>query len=163
MILVRDTRRSLKRSPRCRMKRQLTREIVALEGEGRPSFNVLQNGASKATVIYYVFDLMQGCNRRDPRIPSRAARKEGSTEAFRTDPVFTGTAGQHLRPGAIGQSAAIGRARCQATGQPLRCTASKERGGTQEEPAPKLLPSPQWKTGPNRRPSANGFATSSWP
>jgi ATP-dependent DNA ligase len=33
-------------------------EIVALDGSGRPSFNALQNGSSKANIIYYVFDLM---------------------------------------------------------------------------------------------------------
>jgi DNA ligase D-like protein (predicted ligase) len=33
-------------------------EIVALDESGRPSFNLLQNGAAKATIIYYVFDLM---------------------------------------------------------------------------------------------------------
>lgn len=33
-------------------------EIVALDESGRPSFNILQNGPSKATIIYYVFDLM---------------------------------------------------------------------------------------------------------
>jgi bifunctional non-homologous end joining protein LigD len=34
-------------------------EIVALDEEGRPSFNVLQNyGSSKAPIHYFVFDLM---------------------------------------------------------------------------------------------------------
>jgi bifunctional non-homologous end joining protein LigD len=34
-------------------------EIVALDAEGKPSFNALQNcGSSKADLIYYVFDLM---------------------------------------------------------------------------------------------------------
>ena len=33
-------------------------EIVALDLAGRPSFNLLQNGASNATIIYYVFDVM---------------------------------------------------------------------------------------------------------
>jgi ATP-dependent DNA ligase len=34
-------------------------EIVALDSEGRPSFNTLQNyGSAKAPVFYYVFDLM---------------------------------------------------------------------------------------------------------
>ncbi len=32
-------------------------EIVALDS-GRPSFNLLQNGGSNATIVYYVFDLM---------------------------------------------------------------------------------------------------------
>jgi bifunctional non-homologous end joining protein LigD len=34
-------------------------EVVALDAEGRPSFNTLQNyGSAKAPVFYYVFDLM---------------------------------------------------------------------------------------------------------
>jgi ATP-dependent DNA ligase len=34
-------------------------EIVALDEEGRPSFNVLQNlGSSKAPIVFYVFDVM---------------------------------------------------------------------------------------------------------
>jgi ATP-dependent DNA ligase len=33
-------------------------EIVPLDRSERPSFNVLQNGGSKATIIYYVFDVM---------------------------------------------------------------------------------------------------------
>jgi len=33
-------------------------EIVALDASGRPSFNILQSGSSKTTIIYYVFDLM---------------------------------------------------------------------------------------------------------
>lgn len=34
-------------------------EIVALDAEGHPSFNTLQNyGSGKAPVFYYVFDLM---------------------------------------------------------------------------------------------------------
>jgi bifunctional non-homologous end joining protein LigD len=34
-------------------------EIVALDGSGRPSFNLLQKvGPSKATVVYYIFDVL---------------------------------------------------------------------------------------------------------
>jgi bifunctional non-homologous end joining protein LigD len=34
-------------------------EIVALDDDGRPSFNLLQNyGSSKTPLIYYTFDLM---------------------------------------------------------------------------------------------------------
>jgi bifunctional non-homologous end joining protein LigD len=33
-------------------------EIVALDDEGRPSFNALQNGNTQTPVIYYVFDVM---------------------------------------------------------------------------------------------------------
>jgi bifunctional non-homologous end joining protein LigD len=34
-------------------------EIVAVDDEGRPSFNLLQNyGSSTATILYYIFDVM---------------------------------------------------------------------------------------------------------
>ena len=34
-------------------------EIIALDESGRPSFNLLQNvGPSKATVVYYIFDVL---------------------------------------------------------------------------------------------------------
>jgi bifunctional non-homologous end joining protein LigD len=33
-------------------------EVVALDPDGRPSFNALQNGAAGATIFYYVFDVM---------------------------------------------------------------------------------------------------------
>src|SRR6476646_5016270 len=34
-------------------------EVIALDDEGRPSFNILQNyGSSKAPVLYFVFDVM---------------------------------------------------------------------------------------------------------
>ncbi len=31
-------------------------EVVALDGDGRPSFNVLQKGG--ATIVYYIFDVL---------------------------------------------------------------------------------------------------------
>jgi ATP-dependent DNA ligase len=34
------------------------REVVALDPDGRPSFNTLQNGSAGATIVYYVFDVM---------------------------------------------------------------------------------------------------------
>src|SRR3954447_12521127 len=34
-------------------------EVIALDDDGRPSFNILQNyGSSKAPVLYFVFDVM---------------------------------------------------------------------------------------------------------
>jgi ATP-dependent DNA ligase len=33
-------------------------EVVAIDGDGRPSFNALQNGSAGSTIVYYVFDVM---------------------------------------------------------------------------------------------------------
>ena len=33
-------------------------EVVALDPDGQPSFNALQNGAAQATIVYCVFDVM---------------------------------------------------------------------------------------------------------
>src|SRR5215467_6804524 len=33
-------------------------EVVALDADGRPSFNALQNGDSSASLVYYVFDVI---------------------------------------------------------------------------------------------------------
>jgi len=33
-------------------------EVVALDSDGRPSFNALQNGSAGATIVYYVFDVL---------------------------------------------------------------------------------------------------------
>jgi ATP-dependent DNA ligase len=52
-------------------------EIVALDDCGRPSFQILQNAAAKATIVYYVFDLMllacRDVNSGDPPIPAQSA------------------------------------------------------------------------------------------
>jgi bifunctional non-homologous end joining protein LigD len=33
-------------------------EVVALDGDGKPSFNALQNSASRADLHYFIFDLL---------------------------------------------------------------------------------------------------------
>jgi ATP-dependent DNA ligase len=33
-------------------------EVVALDPDGRPSFNALQNGSAQATIVYYMFDVL---------------------------------------------------------------------------------------------------------
>jgi ATP-dependent DNA ligase len=33
-------------------------EVVALDGDGRPSFNALQNGLAGTVIVYYVFDVL---------------------------------------------------------------------------------------------------------
>ena len=49
----------VKRYETCRTNTFIDGEIVALDQEGRPSFNTLQNfGSAAASVVYYVFDVM---------------------------------------------------------------------------------------------------------
>ena len=50
-------------------------ELVALDGEGRPSFNALQNYSSSAPVFYYVFDVMVAAG-RDLRRETLDVRRE---------------------------------------------------------------------------------------
>jgi ATP-dependent DNA ligase len=50
-------------------------EVIALDDDGRPSFNILQNyGSSKAPVLYFVFHVMVLAGRDVMREPSRIAR-----------------------------------------------------------------------------------------
>jgi bifunctional non-homologous end joining protein LigD len=60
-------------------------EVIALDDDGRPSFNILQNyGSSKAAVLYFVFDVMVLAGRdvmREPLEARRAAREEDPAEA----------------------------------------------------------------------------------
>jgi hypothetical protein len=32
--------------------------VVALDADGRPSFNALQNGSAGSVIVYYVFDVL---------------------------------------------------------------------------------------------------------
>src|SRR3954468_5090888 len=51
-------------------------EVIALDDEGRPSFNLLQNsGASKAPVLYFVFDVMILAGRDERKEPLEARRE----------------------------------------------------------------------------------------
>jgi ATP-dependent DNA ligase len=51
-------------------------EVIALDDDGRPSFNILQNyGSSKAPVLYFVFDVMVLAG-RDVMHEPLAARRE---------------------------------------------------------------------------------------
>jgi len=50
-------------------------EVVALDAEGRPAFNLLQNhGSSKAPIVFYVFDLLRLRGRDVMREPLTARR-----------------------------------------------------------------------------------------
>src|SRR6478735_2070400 len=51
-------------------------EVIALDDDGRPSFNILQNyGSSKAPVLYFVFDVMILAGRDVMREPLEARRE----------------------------------------------------------------------------------------
>src|SRR5262245_38393456 len=50
-------------------------EVVALDGEGRPSFNALQNAAADASIVYYVFDVMMLAGRDLTREPLEVRRQ----------------------------------------------------------------------------------------
>src|SRR5258705_1009008 len=51
-------------------------EVIALDDDGRPSFNMLQNyGSSKAPVLYFVFDVMVLAGRDVMREPLEARRQ----------------------------------------------------------------------------------------
>lgn len=64
-------------------------EIIALDESGRPSFNILQNGASKATIIYYVFDLMilAGTDVTEETLESRRALLERKVLPKLSEPI----------------------------------------------------------------------------
>jgi len=54
----------------------IDREVIALDEDGRPSFNILQNyGASKAPVLYFVFDVMVLASRDAMREPLEMRRE----------------------------------------------------------------------------------------
>src|SRR5918996_3215842 len=51
-------------------------EVIALDEDGRPSFNILQNyGSSKAPVLYFVFDVMVLAGRDVMREPLKVRRE----------------------------------------------------------------------------------------
>ena len=51
-------------------------EVIALDDDGRPSFNILQNyGSSKAAVLYFVFDVMVLAGRDVMREPLEMRRE----------------------------------------------------------------------------------------
>jgi bifunctional non-homologous end joining protein LigD len=65
-------------------------EIVATDERGRPSFNILQNyGASKAPILYYVFDLMvlSGNDVMGESLESRRALLEREVLPKLADPI----------------------------------------------------------------------------
>jgi ATP-dependent DNA ligase len=75
-------------------------EVIALDEDGRPSFNVLQNyGSSKAPVVYFVFDLMMLAGQDVMNQPLTARRQllEHKVLPRLTDPVrYAGPLGATL-------------------------------------------------------------------
>ena len=66
-------------------------EVIALDDDGRPSFNILQNhGSSEAPVLYFVFDVMVLAGRdvmHEPSGPALAVGEEDPPETRRTGPI----------------------------------------------------------------------------
>jgi bifunctional non-homologous end joining protein LigD len=60
-------------------------EVIALDDDGRPSFNILQNyGSSKAPVLYFVFDVMVLAGRDVMHEPLALARAVGERRSSRS-------------------------------------------------------------------------------
>ena len=75
-------------------------EIVALDGDGRPSFNALQNFTPGAPVVYYVFDVMvlDGRDVMGDPLEERQARLERQVLPSLAEPVrYTGELRASLR------------------------------------------------------------------
>jgi ATP-dependent DNA ligase len=75
-------------------------EVVALDAEGRPSFNALQNADAKAQLVYFVFDVLVLRGRDVMREPfeKRRALLERQVLPTLTDPVrYTGELNANLR------------------------------------------------------------------
>ncbi|MGP8245656.1 MAG: hypothetical protein ACLQVN_14200 [Bryobacteraceae bacterium] len=78
-------------------------EVVALDAEGRPSFNALQNFGSGASVVYYVFDVLV-LGGRDVMSEPLTARREllrarvlpALSEPVRKSPILDASASQCL-------------------------------------------------------------------
>jgi DNA ligase D-like protein (predicted ligase) len=75
-------------------------EVVALDDEGRPSFNALQNGDSLASIVYFVFDVLvlRGRDVRHEPFEKRRAWLERHVLPSLAEPVrYTGELTASLR------------------------------------------------------------------
>lgn len=75
-------------------------EVVALDEEGRPSFNALQNFTPGTRIVYYVFDVMMLAGRSVSAQPLEARRRllEDDVVPTLAEPVrYTGELNAHLR------------------------------------------------------------------
>jgi len=61
-------------------------EVVALDEAGRPSFNAPQNGAARAAIFFYVFDVMvlSGCNVMGEARPAASVTAANNAWSTRT-------------------------------------------------------------------------------
>jgi len=85
-------------------------EVIALDGDGRPSFNILQNyGSSKAPVLYFVFDVMILAGRDVMKEPLEARRelleRRILPQARRTSPICGTARGNPASAHQVGKSA----------------------------------------------------------
>ena len=100
-------------------------EIVALDETGRPSFNALQNlSSSKATLVYYVFDVPVVAGKDVMREPPFGAPRDiaspGPAEAQGAGPRVAPVERQASRPRKSREGARLRGHRRKAAGQPVR-------------------------------------------
>jgi len=83
-------------------------ELAALDADGRPSFNLLQNyGNSTGQFVYFMFDLLV-LSGRDPkngaaRKAARTTGNKGHAKASGTDPFIPGTRRQYAGAGPVSE------------------------------------------------------------
>ena len=103
-------------------------EVVALDEDGRPSFNALQNHGPAAPIIYFVFDVMVLRGRDVKREPLDARREllERHVVPQLAEPIrYTGQLdAPPAGSGALGEGARLRRAGREAKRQPLRARAA---------------------------------------
>lgn len=114
-------------------------EVTALDEEGRPSFNLLQNyGASKPPLVFFVFDLLILRSRDVTMKPLSERRvlleKQVLPNLAEPYPPFTGAESQSFRSDCIGEISGAGRAGGET---PLGC-----EGGVSQTQHPSFLPHP---------------------
>ena len=99
-------------------------EVIALDEDGRPSFNILQNyGSSKAPVLYFVFDVMVLAGRdvmREPLEIRRELLEKRSSEAERTGSIRRASGCEFAGAHRVREGAGTRRPGRQAPRQPVR-------------------------------------------
>ena len=81
-------------------------ELAALDADGRPSFNLLQNyGNSTGPLVYFMFDLLvlSGRDLKMEPLEGAATGNKGHAKASGTDPFIPGTRRQYAGAGPVSE------------------------------------------------------------